>query len=62
MSEKPLSQHGRARIKDNLIQGYRLRNQIVHGDIVDIDGVWDIYPIIEDYLRKSLYQLLINRK
>lgn len=56
------SESDKAEIRENLIQGYRLRNEIVHGGISETTAVYEIHPFIEGYLRASLYQLIINEK
>ena len=45
-------------IKNTIIEGYRIRNSVVHGNSEDVVKILEICPILEDYLRKSLILLI----
>jgi hypothetical protein len=44
----------REEIREVLVEGYQLRNNIVHGDLEDVYRVLELSPKIEEYLRRSL--------
>ena len=49
----------RKMIKENIELAYSRRNDVVHGKDFDFDQIYALVPDFEDYLRRSLFHLIL---
>ena len=46
-------------IKENIELAFRRRNDVVHGKDFDFDQIYTLIPDFEDYLRRSIFHLIL---
>ena len=49
----------RKMIKENIELAFRRRNDVVHGKDFDFDQIYTLIPNFEDYLRRSIFHLIL---
>lgn len=49
----------RKMIKENIELAFRHRNDVVHGNDFDFDQIYTLIPNFEDYLRRSIFHLIL---
>lgn len=49
----------RKMIKENIELAFSRRNNVVHGQDFDIDHIYKLIPDFEDYLRRSIFHLIL---
>jgi len=49
----------RKMIKENIELAFSCRNDVVHGQDFDFDQIYKLIPDFEDYLRRSIFHLIL---